>query len=96
MGRHVAASIRALVADRPQAPFRYRDYGNLATIGRKAAVADFGRLRLSGFPAWFLWSFAHLFFLVGFRNRIVVFLEWAWAYVTYDRGVRLIAGSSER
>ena len=71
-------------------PFRYPDYGNLATIGRKAAVADFGRFRLSGFPAWLLWSFAHLWFLVGFRNRIVVFLDWTWAYATFDRGARLI------
>ena len=90
MGRYAAASIRSRLSGKPVEPFRYRDYGNLATIGRKAAVADFGRLRLSGYVAWLLWSFAHLWFLVGFRNRIIVFLDWAWAYVTFDRGARLI------
>ena len=82
--------IKARLAGRPAKPFRYIDYGNLATIGRKAAVADFGRIRLSGLIAWLLWSFAHLWFLVGFRNRIVVFVDWAWAYATFDRGARLI------
>lgn len=90
MGRYVADLIMKRMAGRPAAPFRYADYGNLATIGRKAAVADLGRIRLSGFLAWLLWSFAHLWFLVGFRNRIVVFLDWAWAYATFDRGARLI------
>jgi NADH dehydrogenase len=90
MGRYVANLIKARLAGKAVVPFRYIDYGNLATIGRKAAVADFGRLRLSGFVAWLLWSFAHLWFLVGFRNRIVVFLDWAWAYATFDRGARLI------
>ena len=90
MGRYVADNIRARFAGKPVKPFRYIDYGNLATIGRKAAVADFGRMRLSGFPAWLLWTFAHLWFLVGFRNRIIVFLDWAWAYATFDRGARLI------
>ena len=70
MGRYAARAILARIAgNRPVEPFRYRDFGNLATIGRKAAVADFGRIRLSGFPAWLVWSFAHLWFLVGFRNR---------------------------
>lgn len=90
MGKYVARLIKGRLAGRPIGPFRYTDYGNLATIGRKAAVADFGWIRLSGFIAWLLWSFAHLWFLVGFRNRIVVFLDWAWAYVTFDRGARLI------
>jgi NADH dehydrogenase len=90
MGKYVARLITARLAGRTACPFRYADYGNLATIGRKAAVADLGRVRLSGFLAWLLWSFAHLWFLVGFRNRIVVFLDWAWAYATYDRGARLI------
>jgi NADH dehydrogenase len=72
-------------AGKPVAPFRYSDCGNLATIGRKAAVADLGRFQFSGFLAWQLWSFAHLWFLVGFRNRIVVFLDWAWAYATFYR-----------
>jgi NADH dehydrogenase len=94
MGWYVANLIKARLAGKDAKPFRYADYGNLATIGRKAAVADFGRLRLSGFPAWLLWSFAHLWFLVGFRNRIVVFLDWAWAYATFDRGARLITERS--
>jgi NADH:ubiquinone reductase (H+-translocating) len=90
MGKYVARLIKARLAGKTVQPFRYINYGNLATIGRKAAVADFGRIRLTGFIAWLLWTFAHLWFLVGFRNRIVVFLDWAWAYVTYDRGARLI------
>jgi NADH dehydrogenase len=90
MGKYVARLIKARLAGKRIGPFRYADYGNLATIGRKAAVADLGRVRLTGFVAWLLWSFAHLWFLVGFRNRIVVFLDWAWAYATYDRGARLI------
>ena len=90
MGKYMARLIKARLAGRSIGPFRYADYGNLATIGRKAAVADFGRLHLSGFIAWLLWSFAHLWFLVGFRNRIIVFLDWAWAYATFDRGARLI------
>jgi NADH dehydrogenase len=90
MGKYVARLIKARLAGKAVAPFRYIDYGNLATIGRKAAVADFGRIQLTGFLAWLLWTFAHLWFLVGFRNRIVVFLDWAWAYATYDRGARLI------
>jgi NADH dehydrogenase len=96
MGRHVARLIRARIEGKEVAPFRYHDYGNLATIGRKAAVADFGRLRFSGLVAWLLWSFAHLWFLVGFRNRIAVFLDWAFAYVTFDRGARLITNDGER
>jgi NADH dehydrogenase len=90
MGRYAARLIRARLAGKPIKPFRYIDYGNLATIGRKAGVADLGWIRLSGLLAWLLWSFAHLWFLVGFRNRIVVFLDWAWAYASFDRGARLI------
>ena len=72
--------------------FRYRDRGHLATIGRSAAVADFGWIKLSGWFAWAVWSFAHIYFLIGFRNRMMVFVEWAWAYVTFGRGARLITG----
>ncbi|RWD29842.1 MAG: hypothetical protein EOS34_27225 [Mesorhizobium sp.] len=82
IGKHVAKLIKGRLAGRSIGPFRYTDHGNLATIGRKAAVADFGWIRLSGFIAWLLWSFPHLRFLVGFRNRIVVFLDWTWAYAT--------------
>jgi NADH dehydrogenase len=93
-GRHVAATIRAALAGAPGRPFRYRDYGNLATIGRRAAVIHFGRLRLSGFPAWLLWSVAHIWFLVGFRSRIVVGLTWLWNYLTFARSARLITGDA--
>jgi NADH:ubiquinone reductase (H+-translocating) len=92
MGRHVARSIMDRLKGKQAPAFRYRDYGNLATIGRKSAVADMGRLALTGFPAWMLWSLAHVWFLVGFRNRLSVFLDWIWSYLTYQRGARLITG----
>ena len=91
-GRHAAADIRRLLAGEPRRPFHYANPGMLATIGRGAAVADFGKLKLSGFLAWMAWLFIHILFLVGFRNRFVVVLEWAIAYLTYDRGARLITG----
>ena len=77
------------------APFRYADYGNLATIGHSKAVVDFGWLRLRGFIAWLFWSFVHVYFLIGFRNRFFVAVSWAWSYLTYQRGVRLITGRVE-
>jgi NADH dehydrogenase len=92
MGRQVAEAIRARLAGTVIAPFRYKDYGNLATIGRMAAVVDFGRLKFSGVMAWWFWLAAHVFFLIGFRNRIVVLLNWAWAYWSYQRGARIILG----
>jgi len=92
MGRHVARMIRADLDGSPRSPFHYRDKGNLATIGRARAVADMGRLRISGFIAWLLWAFIHIFYLIGFRNRILVMTQWAWAYFTSQRGVRLITG----
>ena len=94
MGAYAARVIAGRIAGKPVSePFRYRNYGNFATIGRHAAVADFGWLRLSGYPAWLLWGAAHIYFLIGFRNRLAVMLDWLWAYVTYQRGVRLITGS---
>ena len=90
--KHAAKSIVATIQKRPRAPFRYRDKGSLATIGRAAAVADFGKLKLSGFVAWIAWFTIHIFFLIGFRNRFLVFFEWAWSYLTYARGARLITG----
>ena len=92
MGRHVAASIRARLAGTPSRPFRYRDFGNLATIGRMAAVVDVHGLKLSGLHAWWFWLAAHVFFLIGFRNRLVVLLNWAWAYWSYQRAARIILG----
>jgi NADH:ubiquinone reductase (H+-translocating) len=92
MGRHVAAAIMAEMIDKIYPPFAYKNYGNLSTIGRKAAVADFGRFRLTGFTAWLVWGLVHVGFLIGFRNRATVMLDWAWSYVTYSRGARLIIG----
>jgi len=77
-----------------RAPFHYWDKGSLATIGRAAAVAEFGKIHISGFVAWLSWLFVHIFFLIGFRNRLLVFIQWAWSYVTYERGARLITGST--
>ena len=79
-------------ASRPA--FHYWDKGSLATIGRAAAVAEFGRIHISGFIAWLAWLFVHILFLIGFRNRLMVFIQWAWSYVTYERGARLITGST--
>ena len=88
----------AYVADRILArtsrPFAYRDFGNLATIGRSHAVIDWGRLQLSGFLAWMIWSVAHIWFLVGFRNRLSVMVSWLWSYLTYQRSARLILGAT--
>ncbi len=91
-GEHAARNIARARAGRPLAPFHYRDYGNMATIGRNSAVADLGWLRLSGWPAWLAWLFIHITWLIGFRNRLLVLVQWAWAYVTYQRSVRLITG----
>lgn len=88
-----AAAARAIIADlagRPRTPFHYQHKGNLATIGRAAGVADFGRVRLRGFLAWIAWLFIHIYFLIGFDNRLMVLFQWAWSYLTYQRGVRLI------
>jgi NADH:ubiquinone reductase (H+-translocating) len=74
--------------------FHYHDKGSLATIGRAAAVADIGKIHMSGYPAWLTWLFVHIFFLIGFRNRLLVLIQWAWAYVAYQRGARLITGST--
>jgi NADH:quinone reductase (non-electrogenic) len=80
------------VASRP--PFHYHDKGSLATIGRAAAVAEFGKIHISGFPAWLAWLFIHILFLIGFHNRVLVFIQWAWSYFTYERGARLITGGT--
>lgn len=90
MGGHVATAIRARLRNRPAPAFRYRDYGNLATIGRMAAVVDLRGLKLSGLVAWWFWLIAHVFFLIGFRNRIAVLFNWAWSYWSYQRHARII------
>lgn len=92
MGRHVGAAIMARLRGQATGTFRYRDFGNLATIGRMAAVVHVGKLKLSGLLAWWFWLGAHVFFLIGFRNRLVVLLNWAWAYWSYQRGARIILG----
>jgi NADH dehydrogenase len=94
-GRHAGRTIRDDIRRRPRQPFRYFFWGNLATIGRAAAVADFGRVRFGGTFAWLVWVFVHILKLVGFRNRILVMVQWAWAWLTYQRGIRLITGSPE-
>ena len=80
------------IGGEPHAPFRYKDKGILATIGRAAAVASFGRVQVSGLVAWLMWLFVHIFLLIGFRNRFLVMFSWAWTYFTYERGARLITG----
>jgi NADH dehydrogenase len=90
MGRRAASNVRNSIEGKPTEPFHYRDLGQLATIGRNAAVAMFGKLRFSGYPAWLLWLVAHIYFLINFRNRLVVLTEWAWSYWTYQRYARII------
>jgi NADH:ubiquinone reductase (H+-translocating) len=96
MGQLAAANLLRRLKGEPTQAFRYRDYGSLATIGRRAAVVDLavpvlGALRFSGFFAWLFWLFAHIYFLIGFRNRLVVFIDWAWAYFTFERHARVVA-----
>jgi NADH dehydrogenase len=91
-GRAVAQSIASTLRQRPRAPFRYRDKGMLATIGRSRAVGLIAGLKLSGWLAWAAWALVHVFYLVGFRNRVMVLLEWMWNYLTYKRGARVIEG----
>jgi NADH dehydrogenase len=94
MGRHAAANIRRAILGEPLLPFRYKDPGLVATIGRGAAVAAFPRSRWSGVFAWWLWLSIHIFYLIGFRNRLLVMIQWAWSFFTFQRGVRLITGDS--
>lgn len=91
-GRHLARAVAADLAGRPRPRFRYRFKGELAVIGRGQAIADFGGLRLTGFPAWFTWIFVHIAYLIGFANRVVVLFRWAWSYLSFERGARLITG----
>jgi NADH dehydrogenase len=95
MGRLAASNILRRLRGEPGAIFRYRDYGMLATIGRSAAVAVLGRINLWGFPAWAMWLLAHVYFLIGFRNRLVVMIDWAWAYLTFQRHARVVTGPRE-
>ncbi|EIM00530.1 pyridine nucleotide-disulfide oxidoreductase [Rhodanobacter thiooxydans] len=88
--------LRRLAGALPPGAFRYRNYGNLATVGRKSAIVDFGWMRMSGLPGWLTWGAAHIFFLIGFRRRVMVMLSWLWSYVTTDYGTRLIIGSRRK
>jgi NADH dehydrogenase len=92
MGKHAVDNIVRTIGGQPRTRFVYHDRGNMATIGRASAVADLGRIRLKGFVAWVAWIFVHILNLIGFRNRLVVMVQWAWAYLTFQRGVRLITG----
>ena len=92
MGRHAARNIERSLRALPTLPFRYVDKGTIATIGRAAAVADVRGWHLHGLVAWIAWLVVHLYYLIGFRNRLLVLLGWAWAYLTFERGARLITG----
>jgi NADH:quinone reductase (non-electrogenic) len=96
MGRLAAANVLARLAGKTPRKFRYRDYGSLATIGRSKAVALLGRVKLSGYPAWVMWLTAHIFFLIGFRNRLMVLIDWAWAYWTFERNARIVPGAATK
>jgi NADH dehydrogenase len=91
-GRHAAANVLRAMRGEPLAPFAYRDFGNMATIGRHSAVCDLGWLRLKGYLAWWFWLVFHIYELIGFRNRLTVMTQWAFSYITYQRSVRLITG----
>jgi NADH dehydrogenase len=93
-GRAAARTIAGDLQNKPRKDFHYLDKGSLATIGRAAAVAQFRKLHISGYFAWLAWLFVHVFFLIGFRNRLIVLFQWAWSYLTYERGARLITGDT--
>jgi len=91
-GKATARNIVRDLQGQSRRDFHYWNKGSLATIGRAAAIAQFGKIHISGFVAWLSWLFVHIFFLIGFRNRLIVLIQWAWSYFTYERGARLITG----
>jgi NADH dehydrogenase len=95
-GRFAARAIRDELRGKPRSSFAYRDRGQMATIGRSRAIADTGRLQFGGFAAWLAWLIVHIYFLVGFKNRLFVVIQWAWAYLSYGRGARLIVSPDWR
>jgi NADH:ubiquinone reductase (H+-translocating) len=95
-GRYAARLVRARLRERDAGPFKYKDKGNLATIGRARAVADLHVLKLSGFPAWVMWLVIHLWYLIGFQNRLLVFIRWTFSFITHGRGTRLITGEDNQ
>ena len=92
----MAKLISADLTGKPRKPFHYHDKGSLATIGRAAAIGQIGKVHISGYLAWLAWLFIHIFFLIGFRNRILVMFQWAWSYFTFQRSARLITGESRK
>jgi NADH dehydrogenase len=92
MGQHAVRNILRSLEGQPMRAFHYKDLGNMATIGRNSAIADFGTFTMTGYPAWLAWLFVHLVNLIGFRNRLLVLVQWAWAYFSYQRAIRLITG----
>jgi len=94
MGRLAVKNILRRMDGEESLPFRYRDYGMLATIGSHAAVGIIGRVRISGYPAWLMWLLTHIYFLINFRNRLVVMIDWAWAYWTFQRFARIVFGAA--
>jgi NADH:quinone reductase (non-electrogenic) len=96
MGKHAAHNIMRALEGQPYRAFQYKNLGNMATIGRASAVAEFPSFTMKGLPAWLAWLFVHILNLIGFRNRLVVMVQWAWAYITYQRGIRLITGEESR
>ena len=95
MGRTAARNILLRMQGKPPETFRYKDYGSLATIGRKSAVAQVGKIKFSGLSAWLFWLFVHVYFLIGFRSRLMVLTDWAWAYFTFKRNARLVVGTDD-
>ena len=95
MGRTAARNILLRLQGKPSETFRYKDYGSLATIGRKSAVAQVGKIKFSGLSAWLFWLFVHVYFLIGFRSRLMVLTDWAWAYFTFKRNARLVVGTDD-
>ena len=95
-GRYLARLIRGDVAGQPRAPFHFVDKGQMATIGRSRAIVEIGRLKLAGFPAWLIWLVVHIYYLTGFKNRLLVVLQWAWSYLSFRRGARLIVNKDWR
>lgn len=95
MGRTAARNIRAKISGGSAVAFRYKDYGSLATIGRSSAIAQVGKLKFSGLPAWLFWLFVHIYFLIGFRSRVMVLTDWAWAYFSFQRNARIVVSPDD-
>jgi len=95
-GHYLARLIRRELAGKPREPFRFADKGQMATIGRSRAIVEIGGLKLAGFPAWLLWLVVHIYYLTGFKNRLLVVLQWAWSYLSFRRGARLIVNKEWR